>query len=104
MSIDECYSLHAVYKSLGVMCSHALPFCYAIWIGLSVCNASSPPAATPSGAFERRTAAQPKNQMAHEFPGQDLTVLACTPSNPPHKIGTTRFNARTRYMTYTRER
>jgi hypothetical protein len=43
-------------------------------------------------------------QMAREFPGQDLTVLAYTPSNPPRKIGTARFNARTRDMTYTRER
>ncbi len=43
-------------------------------------------------------------QMAREFPGQDLTVLAYTPSNPPHKIGTARLNARTRDMTYTRER
>ena len=43
-------------------------------------------------------------QMAHEFPGQDLTVLAYTPSNPPRKIGTARFNARTRDMTYTPER
>lgn len=40
-------------------------------------------------------------QMAREFRGQDLTVLAYTPSNPPHKIGTARFNAQTRDMTYT---
>ena len=39
-------------------------------------------------------------QMAREFPGQDLTVLAYTPSNPPRKIGTARLNARTRDMTY----
>jgi hypothetical protein len=39
-------------------------------------------------------------QMANEFPGQDLTVLAYTPSEPPHKIGTAHFNARTRDMTY----
>jgi hypothetical protein len=43
-------------------------------------------------------------QMAREFPGQDLTVLAYTPSNPPRKIGTARLNARTRDMTYTPER
>jgi hypothetical protein len=43
-------------------------------------------------------------QMAREFPGQDLTVFAYAPSNPPLKIGTARFNARTRDMTYTRER
>lgn len=42
-------------------------------------------------------------QMAHEFPGQDLTVFAYAPSDPPRKIGTGRFNARTRDMTYTRE-
>jgi len=43
-------------------------------------------------------------QMAHAFPGQDLTILAYTPSNPPRKIGTARLNARTRDMTYTPER
>src|SRR5438874_1981501 len=40
-------------------------------------------------------------QMAREFPGEDLTVLAYTPSNPPHKIGTARLNAQTRDMSYT---
>jgi hypothetical protein len=40
-------------------------------------------------------------QMAREFPGQDLTVLTYTPSNPPHKIGTAHFSAQTRDMTYT---
>ena len=39
--------------------------------------------------------------MAREFPGQDLTVLTYTPSNPPHKIGTAHFSAQTRDMTYT---
>lgn len=29
-------------------------------------------------------------QMAHEFPNQDLTVIAYAPSNPPRKIGTAR--------------
>jgi hypothetical protein len=43
-------------------------------------------------------------QMASEFPSEDLTVLAYTPSNPPRKIGTARLNARTRDMTYTPER
>ena len=42
-------------------------------------------------------------QMAGEFPGEDLTVLAYTPSSPPRKIGTARLNARTRDMTYTPE-
>jgi hypothetical protein len=42
-------------------------------------------------------------QMAREFPNQDLTVIAYTPSNPPRKIGTARLNARTRDMTYTPE-
>jgi hypothetical protein len=42
-------------------------------------------------------------RMARVFPGQDLTVLAYAPSNPPRKIGTARFNARTRDMTYTAE-
>jgi hypothetical protein len=43
-------------------------------------------------------------QMARAFPGQDLTVLAYAPTNPPRKIGTARLNARTRDMTYTSER
>lgn len=43
-------------------------------------------------------------QLARAFPGQDLTVLAYAPSNPPLKIGTARLNARTRDMTYTPER
>ena len=42
-------------------------------------------------------------QMAKEFPGQDLTVLAYAPSNPPRKIGTARLDARSRDMSYTRE-
>lgn len=42
-------------------------------------------------------------QMAREFPGRDLTVLAYTPSEPPRKIGTGRLNAQTRDMTYTPE-
>lgn len=40
-------------------------------------------------------------QMAREFPGEDLTVIAYAPSNPPRKIGTGRLDARTRDMTYT---
>jgi len=43
-------------------------------------------------------------QMAKEFPGENLTVLAYTPSNPPHKIGTAHLNAQTREMTYTPEK
>lgn len=43
-------------------------------------------------------------QMAREFPGQDLTVIAYAPSTPPRKIGTARLNARSRDMTYTAER
>jgi hypothetical protein len=42
-------------------------------------------------------------QMAREFPGEDLTVLAYAPSQPPRKIGTAHLNARTRDMTYTAE-
>jgi len=44
------------------------------------------------------------SQMAKEFPGQDLTVFAYAPSEPPRKIGTAHLNARTRDMTYTPER
>ncbi len=43
-------------------------------------------------------------QMAAEFPGEDLTVIAYTPSNPPRKIGTAHVNAKTRDMTYTPEK
>ncbi|MEP6603434.1 MAG: hypothetical protein ABJB69_05770 [Spartobacteria bacterium] len=43
------------------------------------------------------------SQMAPEFPGQDLTVIAYAPSNPPRKIGTAHLDARTREMTYTHE-
>ena len=39
-------------------------------------------------------------QMAREFPGQDLTVIAYTPSNPPQKVGTGYLNSRTKEMTY----
>jgi hypothetical protein len=42
-------------------------------------------------------------QMAGEFPGEDLTILAYAPSAPPRKIGTAHLNARTRDMTYTPE-
>jgi len=165
MSSHECNSLHVLFEQFRVcfiLCSRAMPFCCAIWIGSSACNASPPPAAHPAGLFEASTAAQPQNQadlkqrqiaflnrirksdpqhrtieralfndqndlglilnrsvdldkipalmrtvlaqMVRDFPGQDLTILAYTPSNPPRKIGTARFNARTRDMTYTRER
>jgi hypothetical protein len=40
-------------------------------------------------------------QMAKAFPRQSLTVIAYAPSEPLMKIGTARFNARTRQMTYT---
>jgi hypothetical protein len=43
-------------------------------------------------------------QMAKEFPGEDLNVVAYAPSNPPRKIGTAHLNARTRDMSYTEER
>jgi len=40
-------------------------------------------------------------QMAKAFPGQDLTVIAYAPTQPPMPIGTARLHARTRQMTYT---
>ena len=43
-------------------------------------------------------------QMASEFPGQDLTIVAYAPSNPPMVIGTGRLDARSREMTYTPSR
>jgi hypothetical protein len=140
-------------------CFGAWIYCIAIWIGMSVCEASSPATASQAGflqlssgtetqgdlkqhqvAFLRRIRkADPQHktieravfneqnelglilsrtveldkisalmramlvQMAREFPNQDLTILAYAPSNPPHKIGTARLNARTRDMTYTPE-
>ena len=42
-------------------------------------------------------------QMAGEFPDQDLTVIAYTPSNPPQKVGTAYLNSRTREMNYVPE-
>jgi len=40
-------------------------------------------------------------QMAKEFPGEDLTIVAYAPTSPPMKVGTAHLNARTRDMTYT---
>jgi len=40
-------------------------------------------------------------QEAKFFPGEDLTIHAYAPANPPIKIGTAHLNARTRNMTYT---
>jgi hypothetical protein len=135
-------------------------YCFALWVGMSVCNASSPPTVESSAGFEQISSpsatqgdlkrhqiaflkrirkADPQHstieravfneqnelglilsrtvemdkisalmrsmlvQMAHEFPNQDLTILAYAPSNPPRKIGTARLNAQTRDMTYTPE-
>ena len=43
-------------------------------------------------------------QMSREFPGQDLTVLAYAPSQPPLRIGTAHLDSRTGEMTYTPEK
>jgi hypothetical protein len=40
-------------------------------------------------------------QMAAQFPGEDLTVIAYAPSEPPIKIGTGRLDARSKEMTWT---
>ncbi len=39
-------------------------------------------------------------QMAKAFPGQNLTIIAYAPSNPPLKIGAARLDARTRAMSF----
>ncbi len=39
-------------------------------------------------------------QMAADFPNEDLTVIAYTPSAPPLKLGTAHLDARSREMTY----
>jgi hypothetical protein len=43
-------------------------------------------------------------EMAREFPGEDLTVLAYAPSKPPRKIGTAHLDSRTREMSYVPEK
>jgi hypothetical protein len=143
-----------------VPCFRAGIYWFALWVGLSACNASSPPTVESSAGFEQISSpsatqgnlkqhqiaflkrirkADPQHatieravfneqnelglilsrtvemdkisalmrsmliQMAHEFPNQDLTILAYAPSNPPRKIGTARLNAQTRDMTYTPE-
>ncbi len=40
-------------------------------------------------------------QMASQFPGENLTVIAYAPTEPPMPIGTGRLDARTQEMTYT---
>lgn len=40
-------------------------------------------------------------QLDEAFPGQDHTVVAYAPTEPPRKIGTARLDAKTRDMTYT---
>ncbi len=39
-------------------------------------------------------------QMVKEFPGEDLDVIAYAPSQPPLKVGTGHYDARTREMSY----
>jgi hypothetical protein len=39
-------------------------------------------------------------QMAQRFPGENLSIVAYAPANPPLKIGTGRLDASTREMTY----
>jgi hypothetical protein len=40
-------------------------------------------------------------QLAEDFPGHDLTVIAYAPTAPPMAIGTARLEAQTGVMTYT---
>ncbi len=40
-------------------------------------------------------------QLSHEFPGEDLSVIAFRPIVPLHEAGTARLNARTGELTYT---
>jgi hypothetical protein len=42
-------------------------------------------------------------QMNKEFPGQNLTVIAYAPTQPPRRIGTAHLDASTRNMSYTPE-
>ena len=43
-------------------------------------------------------------QMAREFPGEDLTIIAYAPTQPPARIGVARLDSRTRQMSYTADR
>ena len=43
-------------------------------------------------------------QMAREFPGEDLTILAYAPTDLPMRLGVARLEARTRQMTYTADK
>jgi hypothetical protein len=40
------------------------------------------------------------SQMAKEFPGQDLTIVAYAPANPPVELGKARLYSRSRQMTF----
>jgi hypothetical protein len=40
-------------------------------------------------------------RLDEDFPGQDHTVTAYAPTEPPRPIGTARLDMRTRDMTYT---
>jgi len=42
-------------------------------------------------------------EMDKAFPGENHAVVAYAPTEPPRRIGTARFNAQTREMTYTRD-
>jgi hypothetical protein len=42
-------------------------------------------------------------KMAQQFPRQDLTILAYAPGDPPLKLGTAHFDARTGDMAYSPE-
>jgi hypothetical protein len=42
-------------------------------------------------------------QMAKEFPGHDLTIIAYAPSQPPARIGSAHLDAHSNQMTYTPE-
>jgi hypothetical protein len=39
-------------------------------------------------------------RMAREFPGEDVTIVAYAPSNPPLPIGSARYDAQSRQMSY----
>lgn len=40
-------------------------------------------------------------KMGQDFPDQDLTIVAYTPSDPPRKVGTGQRNAKTGENSYT---
>jgi hypothetical protein len=51
MSSNQSYPLTALEVNRFVPCFRAWIYCFAMWVGISACDASSPPAGTLPGGF-----------------------------------------------------